>query len=160
MIAEPVYAYRPFCRFKVEQTYDFNETIEGEPFSPIFARLDLTAGSLLSLNADAEWSTYDSSFLNQNIALRAADKRGDRFFCNIDMTKGFAGNLLWNAIINLHERIAMFTEYERNIKDGKPFCMVSVFCIWPPAGHWISDMPMKKETKNMRSWSISMVWAV
>jgi LPS-assembly protein len=116
---EPVYAYRPFCRFKVEQTYDFNETIEGEPFSPIYARLDLRAGNLLSLNADAEWSTYDSSFLNQNIALRVADKRGDQVFLQHRYDKGRLETFYGNAIINLHERISMFTEYEKNIKDGE-----------------------------------------
>jgi LPS-assembly protein len=114
----PAYSYRPFCRFQVEQSYDFNETIEGEPFSPIFARLDLTAGRLLSLRADAQWSTYDSNFLTHNIALRAADKRGDRIFLQHRYAKDLQETFYADAIINLHERIAMFTEYERNIKDG------------------------------------------
>ncbi len=117
--SEPAYAYRPFCRFKVEQSYDFNETIEGEPFSPIYARLDLIVGRLLSLNADAQWSTYDSSFLTRNIALRLTDKRGDRLFLEHRYTQDLTETFYGDAIINLHERIAMFTEYERNIKDGK-----------------------------------------
>jgi LPS-assembly protein len=114
----PAFSYRPFCRFQVEQSYDFNETIEGEPFSPIFARLDLTAGRLLSLRADAQWSTYESDFLTRNIALRAADKRGDRIFLQHRYTKDLQETFYADAIINLHERIAMFTEYERNIEDG------------------------------------------
>jgi LPS-assembly protein len=116
--SEPVYAYRPFCRFKVEQSYDFNETIEGEPFSPIYARLDLRAGSLLSLYADAQWSTYESRFLTRNIALGVADKRGDRIFLEHRFAKDLRETFYGDAIIKLHERIAMFAEYERNIKDG------------------------------------------
>jgi LPS-assembly protein len=116
---EPVYAYRPFGRFKVEQSYDFNETIEGEPFSPIYARLDLIAGRLLSLNADAQWSTYDSSFLTHNVALSVSDKRGDRIFLEHRYNKDRLETFFGDAIINLHERIAMFAEYERNIEDGK-----------------------------------------
>jgi LPS-assembly protein len=114
----PAYSYRPFCRFQVEQSYDFNETIEGEPFSPIFARLDLAAGRLLSLRADAQWSTYDSNLLTHNIALRAADKRGDRIYLQHRYAKDLQETFYADAIINLHERVAMFTEYERNIKDG------------------------------------------
>jgi len=117
--SEPVYAYRPFGRFKVEQSYDFNETIESEPFSPIYARLDLRAGSLFSVNADAQWSTYDSRFVTHNLALRVADKRGDRVFLQHRYAKGRQETFYGDAIINLHERIAIFTEYERNIKDGE-----------------------------------------
>ena len=121
---ETGYAYRPFCRFKVEQKYDFNETSkeeseEGKYFSPIFARLDLKAGSLLSLIADAQWSTYDSRFLTHNIALRASDKRGDQVFLQHRYNKGRLESFFGDAIINIHERIAIFTEYERNIKDGE-----------------------------------------
>jgi LPS-assembly protein len=144
----------------VEQSYDFNETIEGEPFSPIFARLDLTAGRLLSLRADAQWSTYESDFLTRNIALRAADKRGDRIFLQHRYTKDLQETFYADAIINLHERIAMFTEYERNIEDGNTLLYGFGFCIWLPVGHWISDMPTKKEIKNMLLWLIFMVWAV
>jgi LPS-assembly protein len=117
--SEPGYAYRPFGRFKVEQSYDFNETIEGEPFSPIFARLDLRAGRLLSFNAEAQWSTYDSQFLNHNVTIRAADKRGDRILLEHRYARDRQETFYGDAVINLHERIAMFTEYERNIKDGK-----------------------------------------
>jgi LPS-assembly protein len=113
------YAYRPFCRLKVEQIYDFNETIEGRPFSPIFARLDLTAGRLLSLNAETQWSTYENHFLNYNVALRAANKRGDRVFLQHRFARDRQETFYGDAIINLHENIAMFTEYERNIKDRK-----------------------------------------
>jgi LPS-assembly protein len=113
----PAYSFRPFCRLQVEQTYDFNETIEGEPFSPIFARLDLTAGSLLSLRADAEWSTYDSNFLSRNIGLRASNKRGDRVFLQHRYTKDLQETFYANTTRTLHDRIAMFTEYERNIQD-------------------------------------------
>jgi LPS-assembly protein len=116
---EPFYAYRPFGRFKVEQSYDFHETIEGKPFSPIFAELDMTTGSLFSLNADAEWSTYDSRFLTHNIALTIAGKRGDRLFMEHRYAQDLRETFYGDAIIKLHERIAMFTEYERNINDGK-----------------------------------------
>ena len=116
---EAGFAYRPFCRLEVAQSYDFNETIEGEPFSPIYARLDLKAGRFLSLNADAQWSTYESGFLTHNIALIAADKRGDRLFLQHRYNKGRLESFLGDAIISLHDRIAVFTEYERNIKDGE-----------------------------------------
>ncbi|MCU0614398.1 MAG: LPS assembly protein LptD, partial [Desulfobacterales bacterium] len=116
--SSPGYAYQPFCRFKVEQSYDFNETIEDEPFSPIYARLDLKAGRLLSLNADAQWSTYESRFLTHNAAVTASDKRGDQVFLQHRYTKDRQETFYGEGIINLHERIGMFVEYERNIKDG------------------------------------------
>lgn len=144
----PVYAYRPFCRFKVEQSYDFNETIEGEPFSPIYARLDLTAGKLLSLYADAQWSTYDSRFLNHNISLRASDNRGDQIFIQHRYDRDRLETFFGDAIIRIHERIGMFTEYERNIRDGKTLLYGVGFLYM--ASCWSVDIGYTKEDNDKK----------
>ncbi|MFO8084018.1 MAG: LPS assembly protein LptD [Desulfobacterales bacterium] len=113
------YAYRPLCRLKLEQSYDFNETIEDRPFSPIFAELDLTAGRFLYLRADAQYSTYDNRLLNHNMAIRVSNSRGDRIFLEHRYAEDFQENFYGDVIIKLQERISMFAEYERNIKDSK-----------------------------------------
>jgi LPS-assembly protein len=116
--SEPVYAYRPFCRSRWSKVMILTRPSKANPSHRFMPELDLRAGSLLSLYADAEWSTYESRFLTHNIALTAADKRGDRIFLEHRFAKGLRETFYGNAIINLHERIAMFAEYERNIKDG------------------------------------------
>ncbi len=111
------FGYRPFGRLKVEQTYDFNEIIEDRPFSPVFAELDLALNSWLSLEADTEWSTYDDNFLNHNVAVRAADHRGDRIFVEHRYARDLRETLYGDVIVKLHERVSMFGEYERDVKS-------------------------------------------
>jgi len=142
------FAYRPFGRLKIEQSYDFNETIEDRPFSPIFARLDLRGGSLFSLNADAQWSAYESRFLTHNVALNIADRRGDRVFLQHRYNRGRLETLFGDAIINLHERIAMFTEYERDIKNGKT--LLYGFGFLYMAQCWSLDIGYSKEEDDKK----------
>ncbi len=114
---DSLFGYRPFGRLKVEQTYDLNETIENEPFSPIFAELNLVLATRLSLEADAEWSVYDDNFLNHNVAVRAADRRGDRVFIEHRYSRDRRETLYGDVIVKLHDRISMFGEYERDLKS-------------------------------------------
>ncbi len=73
------FAYTPFLRFKISQSYDINKDQEDdpEPFSAISAELDLTPGRYINLDTDAQWSPYDNEFEAFNAALRLWDLRGD-----------------------------------------------------------------------------------
>jgi LPS-assembly protein len=85
----PVYRYHQMARFDIGQTYDIREAREDdplewnngetqEPFSPIFARLDITPEEYFRLSAQADWSIYDRETVNRSLAAILSDLRGNR----------------------------------------------------------------------------------
>jgi LPS-assembly protein len=72
------YRYNDFFRFEVENSYDFERS--RRPFSPILARLDLSPGKYIRLDADAQYSVYENEFLSHNIQGSLWDKRGDELY--------------------------------------------------------------------------------
>ncbi|MFH2219200.1 MAG: LPS assembly protein LptD [Pseudomonadota bacterium] len=137
----PAYDYREVCRFRLEQSYDINKEKDDdpEPFSPIFARLDLVPGGLVSLGADAGWSPYESRFVSHNIAADISDRRGDRLYLEHRYTRKDAVSPIygdWPYLEHLHtqdaiesiygdlllkltDSVSAYTEYERNLKDDR-----------------------------------------
>jgi len=84
----PVYQYHQIVRFDIGQTYDIREAREDdplewnngetqEPFSPIYARLDITPEQYFRLSATADWSIYDHEMESRSISAYLSDRRGD-----------------------------------------------------------------------------------
>lgn len=145
---DPVYAYRPFCRLKLQQSYDFNETTENRPFSPFLAEIDFTPSEFLYLRADAQYSTYDNRILINNNALRASNNRGDRLFFEHRYENDIKETLYSDVIIKLHERISMFFEYERNIKDDNTLLYGLGFLYMSSC--WSLDVGYSKEENDKK----------
>lgn len=116
---KPGYMYKTFGRLKLEQGYDFNEHTEDRPLTPVFIELDFLPVNYFSLQGDAEWCTYDNSFLSCNTAMKIADNRGDRLFVEHRYTRDELENFYGDITINIHDRLSMFTQYEKNIENGK-----------------------------------------
>ena len=83
------YQYNPFLRFKLAQSFDINKHNDGdpEPFSDIAAELDLTPGSYVGIDSDAQWSLYDSRLNSLNTALSLWDARSDRLTADYRYTR-------------------------------------------------------------------------
>jgi len=138
---EPVtYRYNEFCRFLLEQSYDIGEARDEnhEPFSPIYAELELTPLKYLSLDADAEWSQYENSFISRNVAVALSDYRGDRLFVEHRYTRdsiyiqnhpqrtfverytrNSSESIYYNINLKILDSLEVFGEYERNRYDNK-----------------------------------------
>ena len=132
---DPAYTYRQFLRFYLEQAYDFNEAAEDdparwkngktrEPFSPLFAKLDITPGRYFSLGADAQWSTYETGLISHSVAATLSDQRGDRLFLEHRYQEDAdsddpAGLESFNArlLLQINDRLSATGEYERDIKN-------------------------------------------
>lgn len=140
---QPAYAYRSFGRLKLQQSYDFNETVENRPFSPIFAELYLTPNQFFFLKADAHYSAHDNRLLSINIASRISNRRGDRLFIEHRYAQDFTETFYGDAIIKLHDRISMFTEYERNVKNQKTLLYGIGFLYMTPC--WSLDIGYSNE---------------
>jgi LPS-assembly protein len=131
------YNYRQFLRFYLEQTYDFIEAREEdpsewengktqEPFSPIYAKLNITPVKYFSLDADAKWSTYDEDIISHNIAAGISDQRGDRLFIEHrfqkdDSDAGIEGleSLYSNVLLQITSRLSVTGEYERDLYNQR-----------------------------------------
>ncbi len=72
------YAYNDFFRLEIEHGYDFESS--KRPFSPIFAKLNISPGKYIWIDADAQYSVYDNEFLGQNIQVALWDNRGDAIY--------------------------------------------------------------------------------
>jgi LPS-assembly protein len=107
-----------YCRFKAEQTYDFNRS-DDKPLKPIYAEIELTPNNFLSLQADAEWSIYENSFQSRDIAMHISDKRGDRIFAEYRYTRDETESFRTNFAIKLSAAWNIYADYERNIYEGK-----------------------------------------
>jgi len=115
------YAYNRFCRFKLEQSYDINKEKDDdpEPFSPIYAELELIPGRYFSIDADAEWSHYDNEFRSRNIELNLWDNRGDKLFVEYRYTRDNSESVSTDLLLKVSDRISALSEYERDIYNGQ-----------------------------------------
>ena len=113
--------YQQAARIDLTQSYDINKEKDGdpEPFSPIEGDIQLNLGKWCSLLGDAEWSVYSSDFISRNIAGRFSDSRGDRFYIQHRFAKSLRESIYGDVLLNLTQRVWIFSDYERNIKDGR-----------------------------------------
>ena len=119
---EPVsYTYHQFCRFKLEQSYDINKAKkhDPEPFSLVNGELELVPGRYFSIDADATWSQYESDFLSHNVAVTISDNREDRLFVEHRYTRDSVESIYTNLLLKISDRLSVYTDYERNLHDGK-----------------------------------------
>jgi len=122
------YSYNDFLRFELEQSYDINEAKEKDaerPFSPIRARLDLIPGKYIAMEADAQWSVYDTRFLSHNIIANLWDLRGDRLTVEYRFTRDSKGislnpaqTIAADLRVKVTDRLSMSAGYEYNFLDN------------------------------------------
>ena len=113
------YKYKQFCRFKIQQSYDFNKEKEDdpEPFSPILGELDVTPGRYFSIDADAEWSHYDRDFRSRNITLALWDERGDRLVVEHRYKIREQESIYTDLRLKLTNSVTAYAGYERDILE-------------------------------------------
>jgi len=119
---EPVsYSYNEFCRFLLEQSYDIGEAGDDnpEPFSSIYAELEISPAKYLSLQADAEWCQYEEKILSRNIFVDISDNRGDSLFVESRYSFDSSESIYCNINLMILDSLEVFGEYERNIYDGR-----------------------------------------
>jgi len=117
----PGYIYNQFCRFKLEQSYDINKEKDDdpEPLSPIYAELEIIPGKYFSIDADAQWSHYDTEFRSRNVELNLWDNRGDRLFLEYRYTIDTSESIYTDLLLKLSERLTAKAIYERDIFNGQ-----------------------------------------
>jgi LPS-assembly protein len=99
------YTYNDFLRLEIEQSYDFEQS--RRPFSPIFARLDVSPQKYIRIDADAQYSVYENEFLSHNIQASLWDKRGDEFYVDYRYEKSAAELETNEDIQSIHGKIKL-----------------------------------------------------
>lgn len=115
------YAYNQFCRFKLEQSYDIDKEKDNdpEPFSPIYGEFELIPKKYLSMQADAEWSQYESRFISHNVATSMKDTRGDKLSVEYRYERDLNEYFRTDLFLKLSDRLSVFADYERNVLYDK-----------------------------------------
>ena len=118
---EPLtHTYNQFCWFKLEQSYDIDKANEDdpEPFSPINIRLQIFPRKYFAIDADADWSHYDSAFRSRNIALTLWDPRGDKLFVSHRYKIDASESVYTDLHLKISDSLSVVAEYERDIFNG------------------------------------------
>ncbi len=118
------YHYQDFFRFKVGQSYDFEKS--KKEFSPIAAKLNITPGKYLAIDADASWSVYDTEFLSHNVQTTLFDNRGDRLYVSYRYSKESEEidnsqkiqSIFGKLTLQLTDRLSLLAEHQQNIEKN------------------------------------------
>jgi LPS-assembly protein len=119
------FRYNDILYLKTQQSYDLNK--DDRPLSPIDAKLLLSPGSYLSVDASALWSVYDTRFLSRNVGMSLWDRRGDRLFTeyrfsrvNDEITTLKAVESIFSSLtVKATDRLSLLGDYEYNIQEGE-----------------------------------------
>lgn len=116
----PTHTYNQVCRFKLEQSYDINKGNEDdpEPFSPINITLQLFPRKYFAIDADADWSHYDTAFRSRNIALTLWDPRGDKLYVSHRYQMDTSESVYTDLHLKISDSLSAVAEYERDIFNG------------------------------------------
>jgi LPS-assembly protein len=119
------YNYQDFFRFKVGQSFDFEKS--EKEFSPIEAKLNVTPGKYIEIDADASWSVYDTKFLSHNVQTTLWDSRGDSLYADYRYTKESEEiknseniqSIFGKLTVRLTDRLSILGEHQQNIDTNQ-----------------------------------------
>jgi LPS-assembly protein len=133
--SDPEYHYQRFLRLYLEQSYNLNEADEDNPsewenketrksFSPVFGRVELTPRKYITIEADAEWSTYENALISRNLSTTLWDSRGDRLSVEYrykqkipDIDQVGLKSAYAKLSITMTEALSATAEYEKDLYE-------------------------------------------
>ena len=154
--ATPLYRYHQVARFDIGQSYDVNEAYENdplewkngltqEPFSPIYARLDITPEQYFKLSATADWSVYDHEMVSHNLSALLSDRRSDslafehRFTRETDRSsKDGVNSFAAQGTLRVTRPLSLIARYEHDLYTDKD--LETSFGILYSAQCWSIDL--------------------
>ena len=119
----PEHTYLQFCRFKLAQSYNIEETREDtdnpEPFSPIYGEIEVVPGKYFSINADAKWNYYEREYDSHNVRLSLWDNRGDKLYVEHRYERDSNESIYYHLLLRITDKIAAYAQYESNLYGSK-----------------------------------------
>lgn len=152
------FRYNRFLRFNLVQSFDINKYNEDdpEPFSNVFAELDITPGRYVNLDSDARWDPYDGRFSGYTIALGLWDNRGDRLNADYRYTRETAEvqgveSINVTGVLKVTRRWRVRGKYEYNLFDDR--AIETGAGVSYQAQCWAVDVDYKVQEDNNQSIS-------
>jgi LPS-assembly protein len=150
------YKYNDFFRFEIEHSYDFEKS--RRPFSPIYAKLDISPGKYIRIDADAQYSVYENEFLSHNLQGSLWDKRGDELYLDYRYEKSAKETEVEEDIqsvfgkikLQLTDYLSLNAENNYNIETNQRIRTAGGFIY--KAQCWSFDF---KYTNEPDDWSVS-----
>jgi LPS-assembly protein len=117
----PLSLYHQFCRFLIEQPYDFNKANQSHEtaFEPLYAELDFSPRDFLTLGTETKWSHEKGELLSNNIFSRLSDTRGDRLLIEHRYTRDQSESIYFDGIWAVTQSLSIYGEYERNLDEDR-----------------------------------------
>lgn len=117
---QPEHRYNQFCRFFIEQAYDFNQSRDSDPaFEPLYAELELRLKELLTLRADASWSYERDDFESSNLSARYRSNRGNHLRLEYRNNRDFNQSIYLGLQTPVTRQLTLLADYERNLKTDQ-----------------------------------------
>ncbi|MDX1707290.1 MAG: LPS assembly protein LptD [Desulfobacterales bacterium] len=113
------YMYNDLLRLQVQHSYDFEQSTR--PFAPLFAKLDVRPGRYIMIDADAQYSVYDNTFLSHNVAGTIWDNRGDELFVDYRFEKKAKETQVKEDIQSLTGKLKVQITDRFSIKGGNEY---------------------------------------
>jgi LPS-assembly protein len=147
---QPIPLYHQFCRFLIEQPYDFNKANQSHEtaFEPLFAELDLSPKDFLTLGTETEWSHQQGKLLSNNVFTRFSDTRGDRLMVEHRYTRDQSQSIYFDGILAVTRSLSIYGEYERNLDEDRD---ISKTIGWLyRAQCWVLDIGFEHEDNDKK----------
>ena len=153
-------SYHQFLRFLLAQSYDFRAADESdeEPFTPLYAELDIEPAKLLTLHADSEWSHDIGEFVSHNVNARLNSGSGDYLLVEHrytqdqeqiqDQNQDQIQSVSLGWLKSITKNTGLFGNYERNIETGKSIETV-IGCLYQ-AQCWSVELSYKHEINDRK----------
>ena len=134
--SDPEYHYQRFLRLYLEQSYNLSTVDEDDlsaweyketrkSFSPLFGRVELTPRKYITLEADAEWSTYEDALISRNFSTTLRDRRGDRLSVEhryrqkiSDIDEVGLKSAYTELLISVTGALSVTAEYEKDLNEN------------------------------------------
>jgi LPS-assembly protein len=80
--------------------------------------LQLFPRKYFAIDADADWSHYDTAFRSRNIALTLWDPRGDKLYVSHRYQMDTSESVYTDLHLKISDSLSAVAEYERDIFNG------------------------------------------
>jgi len=122
---EPPYYYKEFCRLKLWQSFDINESRrerdpseEARPFSDISGEMEADLFRYISFQGDFAWSPYDNAFNSVNGAIVLSDMRGNSLKLRYRYNRDLNREIDTSIALRLLDSLVLKIEDEYSLKDN------------------------------------------
>ncbi len=119
IISSPV--YREFAWFELSQSFDVHRERNNleNPFSDIYAQIELSPFGTFALRSDAKWSPYENNFTSYNTGITLTVQRGDSVYAAYRYEREESESFYTKINTKITTSLNAFAAYEQNLFENE-----------------------------------------